>query len=118
MNSLRSKISIVTGASRGIGAGIAKAFGAAGASVVVNYAGNPDGAARTVAAIVADAERAATEGLRDVGLSEEMERHVVAQTPLGRFGLPEDMARIAVFLASDHAAFVTGERVMGSGGWR
>jgi 3-oxoacyl-[acyl-carrier protein] reductase len=39
-------------------------------------------------------------------------------TPLGRPGQPEDVARIAVFLASDDAEFVTGERIMASGGWR
>jgi 3-oxoacyl-[acyl-carrier protein] reductase len=36
----------------------------------------------------------------------------------GTTALPEDVARIAVFLASDDAAFVTGERIMASGGWR
>jgi 3-oxoacyl-[acyl-carrier protein] reductase len=38
MKRLDNKVAIVTGASKGIGAGIAKAFGAEGAAVVVNYA--------------------------------------------------------------------------------
>jgi NAD(P)-dependent dehydrogenase (short-subunit alcohol dehydrogenase family) len=38
MKRLDNKVAIVTGASKGIGAGIAKAFGAEGATVVVNYA--------------------------------------------------------------------------------
>jgi 3-oxoacyl-[acyl-carrier protein] reductase len=42
----------------------------------------------------------------------------VAQTPLGRFGQPEDIAPIAVFLASDASAWMTGERVKASGGLR
>jgi 3-oxoacyl-[acyl-carrier protein] reductase len=46
MSKLISKVAIVTGASKGIGAGIAKALGAAGASVVVNYARDKEGADR------------------------------------------------------------------------
>jgi NAD(P)-dependent dehydrogenase (short-subunit alcohol dehydrogenase family) len=40
------------------------------------------------------------------------------QTPLGRFGLPADIAPVAVSLASDDAACLTGERITASGGWR
>jgi 3-oxoacyl-[acyl-carrier protein] reductase len=53
MAKLTGKVAIVTGASKGIGAGIAKALGAAGASVVVNYASDKEGAQRVVDAIVA-----------------------------------------------------------------
>ena len=248
MNQLANRIALVTGASKGIGAGIAKAFGAAGAAVVVNYAASRAAAERTVdvireaggraAAIQADVSKAEqvrslfdaaeaafgvpdiivnnagvfsfgpietvteaemrrqfainvfgtlfviqeavrrfgtgggaiinissigsrntapnmvaysatkgavdtitlglsrelgprnirvnaiapgfieTEGLTEVGISPEMRQHVLALTPLGRPGVPDDVARIAVFLASDAAAFVTGERSMASGGWR
>jgi 3-oxoacyl-[acyl-carrier protein] reductase len=52
MSTLTGKIALVTGASRGIGAGIAKNLGAAGATVVVNYATSREGADRTVAEIV------------------------------------------------------------------
>ena len=44
MSKLQGKVAVVTGASKGIGAGIAKALGAAGASVVVNYASSKAGA--------------------------------------------------------------------------
>jgi 3-oxoacyl-[acyl-carrier protein] reductase len=248
MAELSNKTALVTGASKGIGAGIAKAFGAAGAAVIVNYAASCEDADRTVDAITAAGGRAVavqgdlskagdvrtlfeaaeaafgtpdivvnnagvfsfgpiesvpqaeierlfatnvfgslfviqeavrrfgpsggaiinissigsrntapnmvvysatkgaidtitlglsrelgprnirvnaiapgyikTEGLVDVGISPEMEAQVVAMTPLGRPGVPDDVARIAVFLASDAAAFVTGERIMASGGWR
>jgi 3-oxoacyl-[acyl-carrier protein] reductase len=42
----------------------------------------------------------------------------VARTALGRLGQPDDIARIAVFLASDDAGWVTGERLTASGGYR
>ena len=38
-------------------------------------------------------------------------------TPLGRWGMPEDVAGAAVFLASDDAAFLTGQMIMVNGGW-
>src|SRR3981081_3450304 len=53
MSDLRGKVAIVTGASKGIGAGIAKGFAAAGAAVVVNYASSREGADRVVADITA-----------------------------------------------------------------
>src|SRR3989475_12004029 len=51
MSELTGKVAIVTGASKGIGAAIAKRLGAAGAAVVVNYASSREGADRVVAEI-------------------------------------------------------------------
>jgi 3-oxoacyl-[acyl-carrier protein] reductase len=52
MGKLSGKVAIVTGASKGIGAGIAKALAAEGASVIVNYSSSREGADRVVAEIV------------------------------------------------------------------
>ena len=249
MSLLKGKVAVVTGASKGIGAGIARALGAAGAAVVVNYASSRDGADRVVTEIqagggralaiqgdvakTADVQRlfdearrafgpidvlvnnagvfqfdpleavtedefhrefdinvlgpllatrealkhfrpeggsvinissvvsanpipnsvvyAGTKGAIDTitrGLARELgarrirvnaiapggvntegaqrlgvvgsdfETQMVSATPLGRFGQPDDIARVAVFLASDEAAWVTGERISASGGFR
>jgi 3-oxoacyl-[acyl-carrier protein] reductase len=55
---LNGKIAIVTGASSGIGAGIATAFGAAGATVIVNYASNAKAADAVVSHILAQGGKA------------------------------------------------------------
>jgi len=249
MGKLTGKVAIVTGASKGIGASIAKSFAAAGASVVVNYAGSKEGADKVVAEIVArdgkaiavqgDVSKSAdvkrlfaetkkafgkldvlvnnagifefapleqsteeafhrqfninvlgtlltiqeslnyfgpsggnvinlssvvsekavpsssiysatkgavdtlslnlaselaprkirvntiapggveTEGSHRVGMiGSDFEKQIVAETPLGRIGQPDDIAKVALFLASDDAAWLTGERISASGGSR
>ena len=249
MSKLAGKVAVVTGASKGIGAAVAREFGAAGAAVVVNYGTDEDGAARVVADIraqggkavavrgdVARAEDASalfdasaqafgrldvlancagvyrlfpldmmteaelhrqfginvfgllhvtreaarrfgpeggsiinigsavtrtsppgssvyaatkgavdaitavlakelgprkirvnsinpgateTEGFRAMGMAgTELEAQMIARTPLGRLGQPEDIARIAVFLASADSGWVTGEILLASGGYR
>jgi 3-oxoacyl-[acyl-carrier protein] reductase len=249
MTALQGKVALVTGASKGIGAGIARAFGAAGASVIVNYASSRADAERVVADIVArdgravavqgDVAKAAdvkrlfdetikafgrldvlvnnagvyafapieavteaefhrefntnvlgtlltvqealkhfgpeggnvinigsvashnpppnsvvysatkaavdaitvalsrelaarkirvnvvapggviTEGLHAIGLpGSDFEKQLIGATPLGRMGQPDDIARVAVFLASNDALWLTGERITASGGYR
>lgn len=60
-----------------------------------------------------------TEGTQSQGIADsDFEKQTVAQTPLGRAGEPEDIAPIAVFLASDDSRWVTGETLLGSGGLR
>ena len=58
-----------------------------------------------------------TEGTRSIGIiGSEFEARMVAGTPLGRIGQPEDIARVAVFLASDDSAWITGEKLAVAGG--
>jgi 3-oxoacyl-[acyl-carrier protein] reductase len=47
-----------------------------------------------------------------------IEEYAISQTPLGRIGQPDDVADVAVFLASDDARWMTGERLVASGGFR
>jgi 3-oxoacyl-[acyl-carrier protein] reductase len=248
MNELRGKVAVVTGASKGIGARIAKAYGAAGASVVVGYRSGEEGAERTVkeieesggkaVAVRADmanpeeieqlfaatkqafgrldvlvnnaavykfepvdtvtegefqrqfdtnvlgpilaAQQAArlfgdeggsvinigsvvsrrpvlgsavysatkaaldsvtrslakelgprkirvnsvnpggteTEGAISAGIiGSDFQKQIVAETPLGRFGQPDDVAQVALFFASDASSWVTGETLVVSGGY-
>lgn len=248
MSNLKGKVAVVTGASKGIGAGIAKSLGAAGAAVVVNYASSKDGAEKVVAEIKAQGGKAIavkgdvakeadvqhifdetrkafgavdvlvnnagiyqfsplenistddfhrhfdtnvlgtilatkeaakhfganggsvinvssvvsraavpgasvysatkgavdtltlalaaelgprkirvnviapggveTEGTHTAGVvGSDFEKQIVARTALGRFGQPDDIAKVAVFLASDDSAWMTGERLAASGGY-
>jgi 3-oxoacyl-[acyl-carrier protein] reductase len=249
MSDLKGKVAIVTGASKGIGAGIARSLGAAGASVVVNYASSREGADKVVAEITAQGGKAVavqadvskpgdvkrlfteakaafgpldvlvnnagvyqfdaleavteteyrrafdtnvlgsilaiqeaagqfgpsggsvinissvasvaampnsvvysasksaldsvtrtlaaelgprgirvntiapggveTEGTHTAGIvGSDFAGQMIAGTPLGRLGQPDDIARVAVFLASDQSAWLTGERITASGGFR
>ncbi|AYD47346.1 SDR family NAD(P)-dependent oxidoreductase [Arachidicoccus soli] len=59
-----------------------------------------------------------TEGATSAGVTKgsDYEKMFIANTPLGRRGQPEDIAKAVVFLASDDAAWITGEQISVSGG--
>jgi 3-oxoacyl-[acyl-carrier protein] reductase len=60
-----------------------------------------------------------TEGTHTAGfIGSDFEKNIVSQTPLGRVGQPQDIAPIAVFLASDDSRWLTGETIIASGGVR
>lgn len=51
------------------------------------------------------------------GLTEEQLQFQIDQIPIGRMAAPADLAGIVVFLASDHASYITGATINVSGGW-
>ena len=58
-----------------------------------------------------------TEGFQSAGVpGSEFEKNMVSHTPLGRVGQPDDIAKVAVFLASEDSAWLTGEAIYASGG--
>jgi 3-oxoacyl-[acyl-carrier protein] reductase len=83
MGKLTGKVAVVTGASKGIGAGIARALGAEGASVVVNYASSKPGAEAVVAAITKAGGKAVAVG-GDV--SKKAEAQALIDAAIKNFG--------------------------------
>jgi 3-oxoacyl-[acyl-carrier protein] reductase len=58
-----------------------------------------------------------TDGVKSVGFDEgDFANHAISTTPLGRLGQPNDIAKVAVFLASDASYWVNGQRINAAGG--
>lgn len=106
MSKLSGKVAVVTGASKGIGAGIATALGAAGAAVIVNYASDAAGAERVVAEIVRKDGRAiAVQG--DVSSAADVQR-IFAETKR-EFGAPDIVVNNAGVFRFDTLDSVTAQ---------
>jgi 3-oxoacyl-[acyl-carrier protein] reductase len=99
MSKLKNKVAVVTGASKGIGAAIAKALAAEGASVVVNYASSKEGADRVVSEIVrAGGNAIAVQG--DVAKAADVERiFAEAKTAFGKVDVLVNNAGVYQFAA-------------------
>src|SRR5215831_11910243 len=72
-------------------------------------AGKPPGAIVNISSINADI-------LKAVATDQEAKRRILSRTPLGRIGEPDEIASIAVFLASPEASYMTGETIYADGG--
>lgn len=101
MGKLSGKVAIVTGASKGIGAGIASGFAQEGASIVVNYASSKEGADRVVAGITGQGGKAiAIQG--DIANAADVQR-IFSETmsAFGRFDILVNNAGIYQFAPID-----------------
>lgn len=101
MSKLTGKVAVITGASKGIGAGIAKSFAAEGAAVVVNYSSSKEGADRVVAEITGKGGKAiAVQG--DVAKTDDVKR-IFAETKkaFGRLDILVNNAGVYQFAGID-----------------
>jgi glucose 1-dehydrogenase len=57
-----------------------------------------------------------TDILKAVATDKEAKRRLLSRTPLGRIGDPDEIAAVAVFLASDDSSYVTGQTIYADGG--
>ena len=127
--SLKDRIAVVTGGSRGIGRAIAMTLAASGATVVVNYQRNAAAKAGIIGFTRAVAREMASRGITvnavapgyietelTAGLGEQVRAAILEAIPLGRLGTPQDVANLVCFLASDAAAYITGQTLTVDGG--
>jgi NAD(P)-dependent dehydrogenase (short-subunit alcohol dehydrogenase family) len=101
MGKLSNKVAVVTGSSKGIGAGIAKGLAAEGAAVVVNYASSKEGAERVVSEIKSKGGKAvAIHG--DVSKAKDVQRLFVdTKKAFGRLDvLVNNAASMSLLLSS------------------
>jgi 3-oxoacyl-[acyl-carrier protein] reductase len=117
MSKLQGKVAVVTGASKGIGAAIARALGAAGASVVVNYASDKVGAEKAVSDIKAKGGKAvAVQG--DVSKSADVKRlFEETRKVFGKLDVLVNNAGVFKFAALEQADEAEYQRQFGINVW-
>ena len=133
MSSLEGKVAVVTGGNSGIGLATARAFQANGAKVVIS--GRDRGTLEEVSRELGHNELigrgirvntitigpTATQLLTRSGSSQAILQAQdvarISRSPVKRLGRPEEVAKVALFLASDDASFVVGSEIAADGGW-
>ncbi|GKT22754.1 glucose 1-dehydrogenase [Acidovorax sp. SUPP3334] len=108
MSSLTGKVAIVTGSSKGIGAGIAERLAADGAAVVVNYATSADGADAVVRRIVAAGGRAVA---AQADLSQPSQIQPLIDAALANFGRLDILVNNAGIYRMDSLDTVTADSI-------
>ena len=58
-----------------------------------------------------------TDMTKEIQENDAIRKSFLERIPLGRFGTPEDIAHVAVFLASEDADYITGQTIVADGGW-
>src|SRR5438477_79515 len=141
---LTGKVVLITGASSGIGRAVALACAEAGADLALTYRANRRGADDTAESVRRHGRRAellsvdvadelaletmvgqVRENVLGPGwietaygesLDAKIKERITRSIPLSRWGTPQEVAHVAVYLASDAASYVTGQMLMINGG--
>ncbi|MCX8563027.1 SDR family oxidoreductase [Mycolicibacterium mucogenicum] len=115
---LGGKVAVITGAAKGLGAAIARRFAAEGAIDALTRALSNELAPQDIRVNAIKPGVVDTDGVEAGFLTNRFGQAIIEETPLGRLGLPTDIAPAGVYLASDEIAWMTGEYTTLSGGQR
>jgi 3-oxoacyl-[acyl-carrier protein] reductase len=114
MSKLSGKVAVVTGASKGIGAGIAKSLAAQGASVVVNYSSDKAGADKTVAEITKAGGNAVAVGASVLKAAEIDKLFAETKKSFGKVDILVNNAGVYAFEPIEQVTEETIDRIFGT----